>query len=124
MDTGKKNNKFYQGYEDSAKIVLTYSNEKKTMEIWEGFFADMLDTSDLSGNGWKGFTRDYHECVGIWDEESDSCDLNVEEYLEDLNQYASSDFDYQETSEMVKELSLFLSEAQVNGVGVKAFLEE
>ena len=57
------------------------------MEIWEGYFTDFLEDPDLSGDGWIGFTKDYQQCEGVWNEEMESYALDLDEYLLDLGQY-------------------------------------
>ena len=124
MVTGKKNNKYYKGYDGSTKVVFSYSNEKYTMEIWEGFFTDFLEDSDLSGGGWTGFTKDYQQCEGVWNEEMESYALDLDEYLLDLGQYKDGEYDYQETAGMIKDLMSFLIEAKNTGVAVTAQVVE
>ena len=104
MVTVKNNNKYYEGYDGSTKVVFSYYNEKNVMEIWEGYFTDFLEEPDLSGDGWIGFTKDYQQCEGVWNEEMESYSLDLDEYLLDLGQYKDGEYDYQETAGMIKDL--------------------
>lgn len=124
MVTGRNNNKYYRGYNGSTKVVFSYSNENRTMEIWEGYFTDFLEDPDLSGEGWIGFTRDYQQCEGIWDEDVEHYVLDIDEYLLDLGQYKNEEYDYQETTGMIKDLISFLTEAKDAGIDVTVQIEE
>lgn len=124
MVTGKNNNKYYEGYDGSTKVVFSYSNKKNVMEIWEGYFTDFLEDPDLSGDGWIGFTKDYQQCEGVWNEEMESFALDLDEYLLDLGQYKDGEYDYQETAGMIKDLISYLTEAKNIGVNVMAKVVE
>ena len=94
------------------------------MEIWEGYFTDFLEDPDLSGDGWIGFTKDYQQCEGVWNEEMESYALDLDEYLLDLGQYKDGEYDYQETAGMIKDLISYLTEAKNIGVNVMAKVVE
>lgn len=87
-------------------------------------FTDFLEDPDLSGDGWAGFTRDYQQFEGIWDDAVEYCVLDLEEYLLDLSQYKDGKYDYQETADMIKNLMSFLREAQDIGADVTMQIEE
>ena len=64
MDTGKTidNFKFYEGFEGEPEIVIKAENsDMQILHIWDGYFDDILREPKLDGNGWQGFTRDYHQ---------------------------------------------------------------
>lgn len=87
MDIGKLNIKydFTEGYEDEPYLVFNMKNSSEpTLKIWEGLVADLLDNPDMSGNGWKGLTRDYHELKGIWADGNKEVEVDVTEYLNDF----------------------------------------
>ena len=109
MDTGKINDNytFYDGYEGETKIVLSLQGNQ-SVHIWEGYFDDIFDTPPLDGNGWKGFTKDYHQIEGIFSENENVVELSPEEYLADLILYKNKVFDFEETTQVVEiMISLF-----------------
>lgn len=123
MDTGKLNVRFdfTEGYEDEPYVLLEMDGpETQPLKIWEGLFADLLDNPDMSGRGWKGFTRDFHELKGIWNEEAEGVYILPEEYLEDLSAYKDVEFQYDETTEMYDSLERFLEDAKQRGCAVFA----
>ena len=105
MDIGKMNDNyaFYEGYEGEPEIVLRVGNNA-TIHIWEGYFDDIFDTPSLDGNGWIGFTRDYHQFEGAFSEEADETipvEIDPKEYLEDILQYKEKSFDFEETTDVL-----------------------
>lgn len=123
MDIGKLNIKydFTEGYEDEPYLVFNMKNSSEpTLKIWEGLVADLLDNPDMSGNGWKGLTRDYHEMKGIWADGTKEVEVDVTEYLNDLLYYSNKSFDYEETPEMFKSLIQYLKYAQAQDYSVIA----
>lgn len=101
MGIGKTsdNYTFYEGYEGEPEIILIIPNED-ILHIWEGYFDDIYDTPSLDGNGWKGFTRDYHQMEGIFADDNTGTEINAAEYLEDLMLYENKNFDYDETTQV------------------------
>lgn len=123
MDTGKLNVKlnFTEGYEGEPYISFEIPNsDVESLVVWEGLFADLLDAPDMSGKGWEGFTRDYHELKGIWDERKAETEIRISEYLKDLKNYKNASFDYEDTSEMATSLRKYLEYAQAHGFRVVA----
>ena len=121
MDIGnlKKNYTFYEGYEDEGKIVLCIEADQ-AIHIWEGYFDDIYDTPTLDGNGWKGFTRDYHQFEGVFSEDGGITEIDPSEYLEDLMLYKEKTFEFEETTEVFNLMVSFLEEAIKQGVNVKS----
>lgn len=121
MDIGnlKNNYTFYEGYEDESKIVL-YIEADQAIHIWEGYFDDIYDTPSLDGNGWKGFTRDYHQLEGIFSEDGGISEINPSEYLEDLMLYREKTFEFDETEDVFNLIVSLLEKAIREGVSVKA----
>ena len=76
MGIGKTsdNYTFYEGYEGEPEIILIIPNED-ILHIWEGYFDDIYDTPSLDGNGWKGFTRDYHQMEGIFADDNTGTEM-------------------------------------------------
>ena len=120
MDIGnlKNNYTYYEGYEDEGKIVLCIEADQ-AIHIWEGYFDDIYDTPTLDGNGWKGFTRDYHQFEGVFSEDGGITEIDPSEYLEDLMLYKEKTFEFEETTEVFKLMVSFLEEAIKQGVNVK-----
>ena len=120
MDIGnlKNNYTYYEGYEDEGKIVLCIEADQ-AIHIWEGYFDDIYDTPTLDGNGWKGFTRDYHQFEGVFSEGGGITEIDPSEYLEDLMLYKEKSFEFEETTEVFNLMVSFLEEAIKQGVNVK-----
>ena len=120
MDIGnlKNNYTYYEGYEDEGKIVLCIEADQ-AIHIWEGYFDDIYDTPTLDGNGWKGFTRDYHQFEGVFSEYGGITEIDPSEYLEDLMLYKEKTFEFEETTEVFNLMVSFLEEAIKQGVNVK-----
>ena len=120
MDIGnlKNNYTYYEGYEDEGKIVLCIEADQ-AIHIWEGYFDDIYDTPTLDGNGWKGFTRDYHQFEGMFSEDGGITEIDPSEYLEDLMLYKEKSFEFEETTEVFNLMVSFLEEAIKQGVNVK-----
>lgn len=121
MDIGnlKNNYTFYDGYEDEGEIVLCIEADQ-AIHVWEGYFDDIFDTPSLDGNGWKGFTRDYHQFEGIFSENGGVYEINPAEYLEDLMLYKEKNFDFDETRDVLNLVASLLEKAIREGVTVKA----
>ena len=120
MDIGnlKNNYTYYEGYEDEGKIVLCIEADQ-AIHIWEGYFDDIYDTPTLDGNGWKGFTRDYHQFEGVFSEDGGITEIDPSEYLEDLMLYKEKSFEFEETTEVFNLMVSFLEEAIKQGINVK-----
>lgn len=125
MDTGKLRirSNFIEGYGDEPYLhIELVGNIEDSMDIWEGLFSDLLSNPNMSGKGWKGFTRDYHELKGVWNGENDCVSLNIPECIEDLNYYKGHSFSYEETADLLDNLLLFMEYAHKNGYKVTAQL--
>ena len=120
MDIGnlKNNYTYYEGYEEEGKIVVCIEADQ-AIHIWEGYFDDIYDTPTLDGNGWKGFTRDYHQFEGVFSEDGGITEIDPSEYLEDLMLYKEKSFEFEETTEVFNLMVSFLEEAIKQGVNVK-----
>ena len=112
MDIGKfkNNSQFYDGFETEAEIVLALmENPDYNIHIWEGYFADIFGEPPLSGDGWSGFTRDYHQMERTYGEKN--IVIDIQEYLRDLYNYAKRQFEFEETKECYRLLCNFLEYA-------------
>ena len=116
MGIGKIDNyKFYNGYEDEPEIEFSVKEENmETLHIWDGFFDDIFRDPPLDGSGWNGFTRDYHQCEGAFDDEGEVIITDLQEYIDDLKIYENRMFDYKETKEVYELIYTWLTEAQKN----------
>ncbi|MBQ9873188.1 MAG: hypothetical protein IJM30_01885 [Thermoguttaceae bacterium] len=91
---------FIEGYEGEPYVSFEIIGaDVGPLNVWEGLFDDLLDNPDMSGKGWRGFTRDYHELKGIWDDFSDETEIQIPEYLKDLENYKNASFRFEDTSE-------------------------
>ena len=116
---------YYDGFEDEAEIIpdVLHMN-MKVLHIWDGYLDDILREPNLDGNGWLGFTRDYHQCEGAFGRRGEEIIRDIPEYLSDMKSYAGRHFDYKETAEVYHMLCSWLEEALLNqcgGILVKVF---
>ena len=122
MDTKKfvNNSTFYDGfeifYEPEIELFIA-ENPELNIHIWDGYFSDIFDTPEFNGNEWKGFTRDYQQEVGTYEEKNVTID--IEEYLLDLMNYKNKHFRFEKTQECYKLLCDFLKYAKNNNKTVK-----
>lgn len=116
MGTGKIDNyKFYDGYEGEPEVELFANVETmEVLHIWDGFFMDIFGEPTLDGKGWTGFTRDYNQCEGAFDD-GKGVITNLQEYIDDLKLYANRKFDYEDTKDVYDLLCRWFDEAQKNG---------
>ncbi|MBQ7567844.1 hypothetical protein IJT17_03475 [bacterium] len=129
MGTGELNIRlnFIEGYGYGDEPYIVFNMPGSSIEpllIWEGLFADLLDNPDMSGKGWIGFTRDYHELKGIWNEDYEPVSIDVSEYLKDLDYYTGQSFKFEETAEMFEALRKYLEYAQRNGYQISAHYDD
>ena len=117
MDIGnpKDNYTYYEGYEGEPEIMIESENDAmQRLHIWEGYFDDLLRDPKNDGNGWIGFTRDYHQCEGAFDDDGEAIITDLQEYIDDLKIYKNRVFDYKETKEVYELIYSWLTEAQKN----------
>lgn len=118
MDTGKiiDNYKFFEDFDGEPEIVIEAENtDMQILHIWDGYLDDILREPNLDGNGWFGFTKDYHQCEGAFGDDSEAVITNISEYLDDLKLYADRQFDYDETKDVYNLLYSWLEDAIKNG---------
>lgn len=118
MDIGRlKNN--YQYYDDSyyvpEEIILSIKESPEyNIHIEKGYFFDIFyGNAPLDGKGWHGFTRDYMEKVGGWEDASEIND--IDEYINDMLKYRNCGFEYKETFEVFNLIIDFLTYAKQTG---------
>ncbi len=119
MDIGKIDNyKFYEGFEGEEEVEFSVTVENmETLHIWEGYFSDIFCEPSLDGKGWHGFTRDYNQCEGAFDNYGEAVITDLQEYIDDLKSYENRKFDYKETREVYELICSWLNEAQKNNCG-------
>ncbi len=109
---------FYMGFEGEDEIIL-FLGEFRRYHIWKGYFDDIFGNPSLDGNGWTGFTRDYHQFLGAFSENAGIVEINSSEYLEDLIQYRYGVFDFSETTRVFQLLESVLTKAVYSCIPVK-----
>ena len=116
MGIGKIDNyKFYEGFEGEEEVEFSANDENmETLHIWEGYFSDIFCEPSLDGKGWLGFTRDYNQCEGAFDDDGEAIITDLQEYIDDLKIYENRMFDYKETKEVYELICTWLTEAQKN----------
>lgn len=118
MDAGKirDNFKFYEGFEEEPEIIIKAENANmQVLHIWDGYFDDILREPILDGDGWHGFTRDYHQCEGTFGDNAETSITDINEYLADLKSYENRHFDYDDTKDVYDLLCSWLDNALKNG---------
>ena len=118
MDITKlKNN--WEYYDDSYyvpdEITISIKEEPEfNIHIEEGYFHDIFHgNAPMDGKGWHGFTRDYLERVGGWENVSEIGD--IDEYLNDLMKYLQAGFSYKESPNVLNLVIDFLTYAKETG---------
>ena len=123
MDTGRLKIKldYLKGYGGEPHVTFEMpGSDPCSFQVWEGVFADLPAKPDMSGQGWNGFTRDYHELKGIWNESGEQVNISIPEYLSDLDNYNDQTFNYQETADMLEALYKYLNYAKERGYKITA----
>ena len=118
MDITKlKNN--WEYYDDSYyvpdEITISIKEEPEfNIHIEEGYLYDIIrGNAPMDGKGWYGFTRDYLERVGGWEDVSEIED--IDEYLNDLMKYVQAGFSYKESPNVLNLVIDFLTYAKETG---------
>ena len=118
MDIGKlKDN--WEYYDDSYyvpdEITISIKEEPEfNIHIEEGYLYDIIrGNAPMDGKGWYGFTRDYLERVGGWEDVSEIED--IDEYLNDLMKYVQAGFSYKESPNVLNLVIDFLTYAKETG---------
>ena len=107
-----KQNKYYEGFEGEEQVTLRLETDPScSIQIWIGYFDDILRNPDLSGNGWTGFTRDYHQTENAFAPSAGEASVEPAEYLTDLLQYEHQPFDAVETGQVLDLIIRFLKHA-------------
>ena len=59
--------------------------------------------------GWTGLTKDFNELTGPYDEEMETCTIDVMTYLDDAVTHRGKIVDYEETPEVLEALINWLN---------------
>ena len=113
MGIGKiDNEKFYEGFEGEEEVEFSVADENmETLHIWEGYFSDIFCEPSLDGKGWHGFTRDYNQCEGAFDDCGEAVITDLQEYIDVLKIYKNRKFRFEETKEVYELICSWLTEA-------------
>jgi len=100
MDTGQilHNTKYYDGFEGEDRIKLTaIGTTLPILHIWEGYFEFIFGKPTFYEVPWHGFTRDYCEFKGVFEDGEDQTIADLSEYIDDLLYYKDKEFGDEET---------------------------
>lgn len=116
----ENNHDLYNGYEGERVIIITLqSNEEYVLHIWNGYFEDIFGNPIFNQSGFKGFSRDYQECLGAFAYGEKYTITNIQEYLTDLEQYREKQFLYDGTKACLQILIEFFMYAK----SISSFIE-
>ena len=114
-----ENYNYYKGFEGEPEFMISIPDtDYPPAHIWSGCIEDIFDNAGISDDGWKGLTRDYQEDTGVFSDGLLTV-TDTEEYLNDLMQYKGTDFQYNETSEVLEIIIQAFETALKNGISVK-----
>ena len=114
MDTGllRNNTVFYEGFEGDDEIVFELASDPSfNIHLWCGYLDDILHDPDLSGRGWLGLTRAYHQIEGPFSGTEWGEAVSPKEYLTDILQYQGLTFEYPESTDVLALLIEFFKYA-------------
>ena len=114
MDIGqlRNNTTFYDGYEGEDEVIFEIEKDRTfNLHIWVGYLDDILRKPDLSGRGWTGLTRDYHQAENAFSGSGAEHIISPDEYLADIEQYKSRTFETPESKQVLELLILFMKHA-------------
>ena len=119
MVTGKYNDDytFYKGYEGEPELILT--SEDGSIHIWDGYIGDIFGNPIKEKKEWSGFTRDYNEFVGPYDDENIVYSINVIEYLDDAVRCREKKTEFEESSNVLEAIISWLNNHKKTDVQVR-----
>ncbi|MBQ3573796.1 MAG: hypothetical protein IJP38_07035 [Oscillospiraceae bacterium] len=93
MDIGRlKNNREFCAWWPEPDIILSLKESPEyNLYIWEGYIGEIFEDPIFTDKNWVGFTRDYHEWVGAWEDVTEI--ENVDEYIWDMLRYKDKEYD-------------------------------
>ncbi len=111
MDIGqlRNNTVYYDGFEGEEEVIFELEKDHDiNLHIWAGYLDDILREPNLSGEGWTGLTRDYHQAERAFSGSGEEFLVSPDEYLADIEQYQSRQFDAPETRQVLELLILLM----------------
>lgn len=111
MDIGQLRNNtiYYDGFEGEDEVIFELEKDRDiNLHIWSGYLDDILREPNLSGEGWTGLTRDYHQAERAFSGSGEEYMVSPDEYLADIEQYQSRRFDAPETKQVLELLILLM----------------
>ena len=109
-----KNNREFCAWWPEPDIILSLKESPEyNLYIWEGYIGEIFEDPIFTDKNWVGFTRDYHEGVGAWEDVTEI--ENVDEYIWDMLRYKDRKFDWEETPEVFNLIVDFLAYAKQTG---------
>ncbi|MBR5479743.1 MAG: hypothetical protein IKU84_06155 [Clostridia bacterium] len=108
--------KYYDGYEGCGEIELTARGTSlPVLHIWEGYFSEIFDNPPLDGQGWCGFTRDYNQCEGTFNNHEPQRISNLQEYIDDMSRRKEDCWELSETEAVYNLILKWLISAKKSG---------
>ena len=120
MDIGRLKNNIKFSVEEvcpefaEPNIILSLKESPEfNLRIWDGYFVKIFDDPIFTDKDWVGFTRDYHEFTGAWEDKTEMD--NIDEYIWDMLRYKDKEFGWKETPEVFNLILDFLTYAKQTG---------
>ena len=114
MDIGqlRNNTTYYDGYEGEDEVIFELAKDLTfNLHFWAGYLDDILREPNLSGKGWTGLTRDYHQAEKAFSGTGEEHIVSPKEYLADIEQYQTREFDAPESRQVLELIIVFLKHA-------------
>ena len=111
MDNGqfRNNTLYYNGFEGEDEVVFELEKDRAiSLHVWTGYLDDILREPTPSDEGGTGLTQDYHQAEKAFSGSGEEYSVSPDEYLADIEQYQSRQFDFPETRQVLKLLILLL----------------
>ena len=111
-----KNNRTYCAMWPEPDVILSIKeNPEFNLYIWDGYFVKIFGNPIFGNENWVGFTRDYQEITGGWEEASEI--ENIDEYIWDMLRYKDREYDvlWEDTPEVFNLIIDFLTYAKETG---------
>ena len=81
----KNNEKFTAWWPEREIIISLKESPEFNLRIWNGYIVAIFNPPIFTDKDWVGFTRDYQEFTGAWDDKREIKD--VDEYICDMLRY-------------------------------------
>ena len=87
----KNNEKFTAWWPERDIIISLKESPEFNLHIWNGYVETIVDPPIFTDKDWVGFTRDYQEFTGAWDDKTEIKD--IDEYIWDMLRYKNKNYD-------------------------------